>query len=206
MREVFYDFFGLNKAIFLFINQFSQIPFMREALFWFEKTTTYNAFTYHLALIVTLYLLYFLKKKDKIHAKRAIVCLVIYLGSMVFDITVITFLKHFFSLARPYCSLSNLYVVQSLVDYADCFKSFPSGHTAYITVLVCSFMPAMNRPLKISAAALIFMVMMSRIMIGAHYPADLLWSFLISFAVVILVRKIAHILHYVYKNTPQGEK
>ena len=82
---------------------------------------------------------------------------------------------------------------------AEEFKSFPSGHVSNATaVLLLSLLPLLNDKLKGKEKTIfgcgvvwIVLVMISRIIIGAHYLTDDVVAFAVGLAVILIVCKIA---------------
>lgn len=78
---------------------------------------------------------------------------------------------------RPFCVLA----IESQVKPSDRF-SFPSGHTsaAFAFAIVCmQFFPLLSLPLLLLAAAIGF----SRIVLGVHYPTDILMGVLLGIVI-----------------------
>lgn len=81
----------------------------------------------------------------------------------------------------------------SLVLHLDHVTSFsyPSGHAASVTAiaLACAlFAPARRRPAVLAAAiGAIFLTALSRVMLGVHWPSDVVGGTLLGFAVVMIV-------------------
>lgn len=94
-------------------------------------------------------------------------------------------------------SLKNTLVAQGVA--AEEFKSFPSGHVSNATaVLLLSLFPLLNDKLKGKEKTIfgigvvwIVLVMISRIVIGAHYLTDDVVAFAVGLAIILIVCKIA---------------
>ena len=79
------------------------------------------------------------------------------------------------------------------------FKSFPSGHTAYASLLlvpIC-FMPLGNKktekfqlPLYIAAVAFVILVAFCRILVAAHYLSDVSFGAALSVLSIIIINEI----------------
>lgn len=94
-------------------------------------------------------------------------------------------------------SLKNTLVAQGVA--AEEFKSFPSGHVSNATaILLFSLFPLLNDKLKGKEKMIfgigviwIVLVMISRIVIGAHYLTDDVVAFAVGLAVILIVCKTA---------------
>ncbi|MBR1680312.1 phosphatase PAP2 family protein [bacterium] len=129
-------------------------------------------------LTVSLFLIY---KKDLSLAFMYFIC-----NYTVYGITL--FIKNIIQRHRPPFELQGLY---HLHDY-----SFPSGHSFSIMLclgmLICIiFKYVDNRVLKYFSSAicllLVFMVGLSRLILGVHYPTDVLAGFLLGITLISLV-------------------
>jgi len=85
------------------------------------------------------------------------------------EVPLFVLLKHLIKRPRPADALESL---SAFIQPADRF-SFPSGHTAAAFVmasLLCVFYP----PVMLLALGLAVMVGLSRVLLGVHYPSDIL--------------------------------
>jgi len=109
----------------------------------------------------------------------------------VLGLSVIYLLKHTFSFTRPFCS-ELPFVVQitrQSLEIVPCTHSFPSGHTAFSSIIVASLWPLLNRIGKLLGTGFVLVVMTSRSAAGVHFPADLFWALIISVTITYLISK-----------------
>ncbi len=92
------------------------------------------------------------------------------------------FLKNIVARTRPYIAVDGLHrIIEAQSDY-----SFPSGHTA------CSFAAAvvvfLMCPRKVGAPVLVlaFLISLSRLYVGVHFPTDVLGGAVIGTAAALL--------------------
>jgi len=93
--------------------------------------------------------------------------MVLIAGAAVFSTALVHLLKNIFARERPFKGLEDVQVLGPVL----CFSSFPSGHT------VSAFALAVVLAVKFPALAFLFygvafLVGISRIYVGAHYPLD----------------------------------
>jgi membrane-associated phospholipid phosphatase len=78
-----------------------------------------------------------------------------------------------------------------IVGAAELHHSLPSGHSSFAMLIAASIWPLLMFPWQ-KYAALFFVVLVgiSRISLGAHFPADVMAGWITSLLVVLLVRSI----------------
>jgi membrane-associated phospholipid phosphatase len=70
--------------------------------------------------------------------------------------------------------------------------SLPSGHASFAMLLTASLWPVLNRSWRVAGVVFVLWVGISRISLGAHFPADVIAGFLSSLAVVVVVQASIH--------------
>jgi len=175
-RQYFYDWYGLNVTLFEAINRatpdwlvpLSRLgsalgsywggPFLLAALLlwsWHLNTATQPAIS---GLVV------------RTQAQRF---------ALGFALTwiVVAFLKLLVDFPRPLVVQPDM--VQ-IIGEPQLHYSFPSGHAAYSVLVVVTLWPLVTRRLRALLVAWLVWVGWSRIAAGAHFPADILFGFLIG--------------------------
>lgn len=74
-----------------------------------------------------------------------------------------------------------------IIGAAEYHHSLPSGHSSFAVLCAASLWPVFNRRGRVAAVLFVVWVGISRINLGAHFPADVLAGFLSSLVVVLLV-------------------
>lgn len=130
----------------------------------------------YLWIVVSIILYLFGNKKGKTVAKRMIILLV--------ATTIITqIIKFVVMRPRPYEELSSLVLLSVGTD-----PSFPSGHTATSTAMAYLLSKEYN---KYYLMLIPFIVALSRLYLGVHYPSDVLGGFILGIF-------IAYFIDYLY--------
>lgn len=101
-------------------------------------------------------------------------------------------LKFSFDMPRPFCSLQagTFHTIYD-VTQERCLSSFPSSHTALVVMLTCHLWGwHRNYIRRVVLVVLSLIVMISRMALAMHYPADILYSIIITLLIVYLSTKL----------------
>ena len=195
LKSFFYDFGGLNIYLFKLINSYFGKEKYDYLMILADFFAGYRNFKYHLLVLIIFAAFTILTNRNNQARVKFLTFnwleFMATLLSSVFACFILIFaLKAIFLLPRPFCSqdLVNIHEIKIITGHASCFHSFPSGHTSFCTVFVASLWPYANRIFRFFGAILIVLIGISRITAGAHFPADVIWSFVLSLAVTILAR------------------
>lgn len=166
---VWYDWGGWNQALFLWINQ-RQFP-GKDAL---AQAGTFVGDHHWYPVYIALALTLAYTRPQWLSPVRALVLVWGYLLSWV----VIAQLKPWLDFPRPLAALGQSAV--HVVGRPEFAHSFPSGHVAFVFLLLGCLAPGASRPLRWGLVVLAFWVLWSRMAVGAHFPADVLGGALIG--------------------------
>ncbi len=199
MFELLYNFQGLNQEIFLWINRitnhFSIIAYILQIISYCFNISNF-------AIIYLIYCVYFYTQLKKIQDfnQRQIKFWSIYnkmvLIGIIYTIFGCTYaiFKFFVNLPRPFCLLPiNSFVTIANIELERCLSSFPSSHSGLALLTAYFIWSYITMGQKIIALLVVILVAISRITLAMHYPADIIYSFLITIIIIILGRIVFRI-------------
>lgn len=97
-------------------------------------------------------------------------------------------LKRWMDFPRPLSVLGADAVV--VIGAADPAHSFPSGHAAFAVLMAASLIPGAPTGARMALVVFATLVCVSRIWVGAHFPADVVGGALLAVLAVAIVRRI----------------
>jgi membrane-associated phospholipid phosphatase len=189
-QAIWYDWGGWNQSLFLWINHLS-FP-GRDALA-LAGTFVGDHQWYPVYIALALTLAY--TRPQWLAPERVLVLVWGYLLSWA----VIANLKPFLDFPRPLAVLGESVV--HVVGRPEFAHSFPSGHAAFVFLLLGSLAPGASRPLRWGLVVLAFWVIWSRMAVGAHFPADVLGGALSGLGCAGVV----HLILRVFRRGPKIE-
>jgi len=196
----------INIYIFIFFNQnFSNNFFNKIAIITDYLADPISLITYFsLICFFGIFLIYRNRKnidQAKIIYKNLLMISLTLIISSIFSLVIInTMIKYYTQIARPYCSLEKINIIESIVKRTSCNKSFPSGHVTFAVTLVGAFWPMLDKTKKYLAVFFIILVAISRMVAGVHYPIDICAALALSLPAVILIRAYTFELVNRYSN------
>lgn len=179
-HHIWYDWLGLNSQIFLIINGFHAST---ADTFMLGVTALGHPSLYPFYIAITL--LWNRARPAALPLKNVVVFA---LSFVLVSVLVVPALKSVFDFPRPVQVLGE--TVVKLVGTPDSNHSFPSGHAAFAVLTAASLFPHVARGVKLGLVTFALLVCVSRIWVGAHYPADVLAGCLIAMAVVNIVSRL----------------
>lgn len=197
MKEIFYNFAGLNEDLFIWINQLTNIDIIPEILEIFSSMF----FIANFAIAYVLFCLYFFVKikiklnnsgpDNNLRSNRQ------YFSDIYHQLVkigicyalfgfVFASLKFSINMPRPFCSLeSQQFITIANTALERCLSSFPSAHTGLSILVSYALWHSIDIRGKALCIAMVFLVAVSRITLAMHYPADILYSALVTWLVII---------------------
>lgn len=177
-------YMSLNHSLFFTLfNTASHSPFVGHvAVFCAEYMQ------YVIALILVIYICY--QKQDML--KRVWQVLVAAAAGIFARFVVKGIIIHFAPHPRPFVKFENVIPLVSK-DVIEKMHSFPSGHTIFafaIAVVIFSY----NKKVGGLLLALSFLMGIGRIMVGVHFPIDILFGIILGILVGIVAVSVARLL------------
>lgn len=188
MLELFYNPMGYNTDLFLLLNHLTNIsvlPIIFQAI-----SSVFFIANFAAAYLATC--IYFYYKAKKANDPTA------YFEPIYYELTRIGIyyalfgisfaaLKFSVNLPRPFCSLPvGDFITITNISIERCLSSFPSAHTGLSILVTYCLWPHINKALKTLMCTIILSVALSRITLAMHYPADIIYSAMITILVIII--------------------
>ncbi|MBM3466946.1 MAG: phosphatase PAP2 family protein [Alphaproteobacteria bacterium] len=190
--NVIYNFFGINKEIFIFVNKITNVGIIPTLL----KISSQFFFIGNFAayyLIICLYCYFKLKKRSNPKIEFVPIYNQLVKAGTCYSLFGFAYaaLKFGINLPRPFCSLTPSEFTTILdVTKERCLSSFPSAHTG-LTILIAYYLwPYLTKYQKAIVLSLIVVVSISRITLAMHYPADIIYSILIASLIIFFSNKL----------------
>lgn len=189
MKEIFYDWGGANVWLFHAINDL-RFEWLDNIMLLGTYLGGHTLFPFYLVLL-TLIALYFLSQPAQDisnyekQAKRWMAVIAVFSVAYWLDGLLLGTLKPLLDFPRPPLALPVETV--HIIGTAEYHHSLPSGHSSFAMMVVASLWPIFSRGWRVAGVCFVIWVGLSRISLGAHFPADVLAGFSLSLAVVLLV-------------------
>lgn len=198
MKAILYDWGGFNVWLFHCINDLRG-SFIDAFMQLGTVAGMHQLFWLYLACII-LARLRLTERLDSrgqtVTAQQSTVWLIVIASFMLayfIDNWLVGALKHFFNFPRPPLALPPA-TMHLLTHKADLQHSLPSGHTIFAATIATSLWPVAGVRLRLVLALFVIWVGLSRISLGIHFPADVVYGAVIGVSLVILLRQLLWLL------------
>lgn len=195
MKAIFYDWGGLNVWVFHFINNI-RFAYFDSLMLAGTAIANHHLFDWYIALFSCIVMIAITCKPTAnatIYRSELLIwvsTIVVFCVAYVLDGWLITVLKPLLDFPRPPLALPVGTVhVLGQIEY---HHSLPSGHASFVMLVVASVWPILNHWQKMLGMLLVIWVGISRINLGAHFPADVVAGWISSLAIVLLVRYVVN--------------
>jgi membrane-associated phospholipid phosphatase len=188
MKEILYDWGGFNVWLFRAINN-ARGEYLDKFMLLGTQLSDHANFPLYLAL-TALFAVIMTANARRISSTSWLVVIAVFSTAYLLDGLFIGALKPLLDYPRPPLALTAVHIV----GRAEYHHSLPSGHSSFAMLCVASLWPVLTRRIKVIGIFLVLWVGVSRISLGAHFPADVLAGFLSSLLIVLLVYKVVQLL------------
>lgn len=200
-KKFVYDWVGGNEWLFKAINSLNGNPTYDSFMVFISHLGEHTNFPYYATAFIAFALLDFVFKKIGKKAgafqslKSWIAVLCVFTACTIIDDYIVKSLKEYFAYPRPYVALGPQDVhTLGEIQAGNGNRAFPSGHAAFITVVIGSLWPMLSGKGPWIGFGLVFLVCWSRIAMGVHFPSDVIAGALLSFILVLMVRFVIYSL------------
>ena len=187
MKEIFYDWGGANVWLFHAINDI-RFAWLDKVMLLGTVLGDHALFPLYLVML-TLFALVAVNVQGprlyKALAMRWMAVIAVFCLAYLLDGLLLGVLKPLLDFPRPPLALPQGTV--HIVGTPEFHHSLPSGHSSFAMLVTASLWPVLNRRWRVAGAVFVLWVGISRISLGAHFPADVGAGFLSSLIVVLLV-------------------
>jgi membrane-associated phospholipid phosphatase len=187
MQRFFYDWWGINKELFIKINQCTNIhklPVILQKL-----SDLFFIANFSVGYIIICIIFYFkIKNSTDKENKFSIIYYELTRVGICYSLFGLTFaaLKFSINLPRPFCSLPAAeFLTIANIDSERCLSSFPSAHTGLSIFVAYCLWPYVNNLLRFLLCFVILAVATSRLTLAMHYPADIFYSAIVATFVIV---------------------
>lgn len=190
MKEILYDWGGANIWLFHLINDI-RFAWLDQVMLLGTGLGDHSLFPFYLSLL-TLFALVVASTPGqestqyRIQVGRWMAVIAVFSCAYLLDGLLLAVLKPALDFPRPPLALP--FGTVQIVGIAEYHHSLPSGHASFAMLVTACLWPVMNRWWHVAGAIFVLWVGISRISLGAHFPADVIAGFLSSLVVVMLVR------------------
>lgn len=180
-KEFVYDWHGFNQKIFLAINNMFTSEEIHRFFSFISSFFNIHMFGiyYCFAVIVCLYIC--IRRKIFHGEYFEIYNYFVKIGTCYAIIGfAYAIMKFTFNFPRPFClEEAGTFFTYASTHTARCLSSFPSAHTAIVTLCVYTLWPFIAKYLQAFLVFMMLLIMLSRIVLAMHYPADIVYSLII---------------------------
>jgi membrane-associated phospholipid phosphatase len=180
MLTVLYEWGGLNRELFSAINGFRGPIIDLLMLTGTQLGDVWNAVWIALALLLVLVSSRLLRRSPAVahlpDTRLVAEVLLLFVAGCVITALLVFSAKASFNMPRPFVALpsGSVAVLAELKEP----HSFPSGHSAFAMLVAWVFWPYCQRQWRALLALCVVWVGVSRISVGAHFPADVLAGYI----------------------------
>jgi membrane-associated phospholipid phosphatase len=191
MKAIFYDWGGANVWLFHAVNRV-HYELLDYAMLLGTELGAHEHFPLYLSFLAMAALIAVSRSPladsigSRANALRWLLAIGVFSMAYVLDAVLVGWLKHLLDFPRPPLALPLGSV--TIIGTPEYRHSFPSGHASFAMLVAASLWPVLGRAWRVVAGLFVLWVCLSRVSLGAHFPADVLAGCLLSLALVVVVR------------------
>ncbi len=178
-----YDWFGLNQALFKWINGM-HAPWWDGFMLALTAAADHRTFPAYMAVALVLAFLF--------ARLMPFVNVVVFGVGYVFNGLTVGYLKDALAFPRPLAVLGSGAVTVLGPDRV--VNSFPSGHATFAFLVAAALAPGTPRVVKVALWAFAALAALSRVAVGAHFPADVVAGALLGALTAAVIRLVLGLL------------
>lgn len=182
MKHWLYDWGGANVTLFLGIQRS-----LTDGWIWLPELLT--ALGSYWGAPVVLVLLLVWRRVKVVEAISLTVSLYQFLFGLALALATTALAKALFALPRPFVVLGD--AVYRATSAPDSRYTMPSGHSVYVGVIAAALWSILGWSGRIGLLVFVAAVGWSRIVLGAHFPVDVVAGFALGWASVAVVNPLA---------------
>jgi membrane-associated phospholipid phosphatase len=189
MKEIFYDWGGANVWLFHAINDI-RFGWLDNLMLLGTTLGDHILFPFYLGALTLMALVvvntpFQDTSHHRIRVSRWMAVIAVFSLAYLLDGMLLGYLKPLLDFQRPPLALPPGTV--NIVGLPEYHHSLPSGHSSFAMLVTASLWPVLNRNWRIAGVCYVLWVGISRVSLGAHFPADVMAGFVSSLVVVLLV-------------------
>jgi membrane-associated phospholipid phosphatase len=189
MKEIFYDWGGANVWLFHAINDI-RFGGLDQVMLLGTTLGDHILFPFYLGALTLMALVvvntpFQDTSHHRIRVSRWMAVIAVFSLAYLLDGMLLGYLKPLLDFPRPPLALPPGTV--NIVGVPEYHHSLPSGHSSFAMLVTASLWPVLNRNWRITGVCYVLWVGISRVSLGAHFPADVMAGFVSSLVVVLLV-------------------
>lgn len=192
-KELFYDWGGANLWLFHAINDMRG-DYIDLLMLTGTRVGSHKFFPFYLAaaFLIALAVAGRALRQDYPYGLKIallwMAAFAVFSLSYVIDGAFLTWIKPFLDFPRPPLALSSggLYILGE----PEFHHSLPSGHASFAMLVGASFWTTVGKMGRLVLLIFVLWVGISRISVGAHFPADVLASWLTALPIVLITRAV----------------
>ena len=187
MKEILYDWGGFNVRLFHLVNDVRGAA-VDHVMLLGTSLGGHGNFPLYLALaaLAAAVAVGCARNERGVAAELWLGVLSVFAIAYLLDGWLLSWLKPMLDFPRPLLALPAGMV--HVVGKPELYHSLPSGHSSFAMLVVASLWPVLRSWGRLVGVGFVLWVGLSRISLGAHFPADVLAGFVSALLVVVLAR------------------